>query len=75
MSPPAGDVHLLQHTLGDLHMLHGNNLSQFLQTLDVTDLIHKFHTGEKLKCIKNTFYKLLSDIRCLMFFFLPDKGP
>lgn len=45
----GGSEYSLQHTLRDLHMLHGDDLAEFLQGLDVADFIHELHTAEKHK--------------------------
>lgn len=44
----GGSGYLLQHTLGDLHVLHGDDLAEFPQGVNVADLIHELHTAENI---------------------------
>lgn len=46
---PADSEHLLQHTLWDLHMLHGDDLAQLLQGVNVSDFIHELDAAENSK--------------------------
>lgn len=43
----GGSEYLLQHALRDLHMLHGDDLTEFLQGVNVPDLIHELHAAER----------------------------
>ena len=45
----GGSEYLLQHTLRDLHMLHGDDLAQLRQWVNVTDFIHELHTEENIE--------------------------
>lgn len=42
---PWWSEYLLQNTLGDLHVLHGNDLAEFIQGVNILDLIHELHTA------------------------------
>lgn len=46
-----GLTYLLHHTFRDVDVLHGNNLSKVIQTVNVLDLIHELHTAEDNKTI------------------------
>lgn len=46
---PGGSEYLLQHTLRDLHVLHGDDLAEFLQSVNVTDLIHELHAAGNIQ--------------------------
>lgn len=41
----GGREYLLQYALRDLHMLHGDNLTELLQGVNISDLIHELHTA------------------------------
>lgn len=41
--------YLLQHTLGNLHMLHGDELAELLQSVNIANLIHELNTAEDIK--------------------------
>ena len=51
----GGSEYLLQHTLGDLHVLHGDDLAEFLQGVNVPDLIHELHAAETVNNIHLIF--------------------
>lgn len=46
--PPDGRMYSLQHTLRDLHVVHGHHLRKLLQALDVADLFHELHAAEAM---------------------------
>lgn len=48
-APLAGGKYSLQHTLGNLHVLHGDNLSQLLQAVHIADLLQELHTAVRGK--------------------------
>lgn len=48
MATLGGSEYLLQHALGDLHVLHGDDLAEFLQGVNVPDLIHELHAAENI---------------------------
>lgn len=48
MATLGGSEYLLQHTLRDLHVLHGDDLAEFLQGVNVPDLIHELHAAEDI---------------------------
>lgn len=48
---PGGSEYLLQHTLRDLHMLHGNDLAEFLQSVNIADFINELLTAESMSSI------------------------
>lgn len=48
MATLGGSEYLLQHTLRDLHVLHGDDLAEFLQGVNVPDLIHELHAAENI---------------------------
>lgn len=45
-SPSSDELYLLHHTLRDMYVLHGNDICQFIQGVDILDLIHELHTAE-----------------------------
>lgn len=49
---PGGSEYLLQHTLRDLHMLHGDDLAELLQGVNVTNLVHELHTAESINTMQ-----------------------
>lgn len=45
--PPGGSKYLLQHTVGNMDVLHGDDLSQFIQAVHILDFIQELHTAEE----------------------------
>lgn len=45
-SPSSGHTYLLHNTLRDMDVLHGDNRCQFIQAVDILDLVQELHTAE-----------------------------
>lgn len=43
MLPSNGQFYLLHNTLRDVNVLHGHDLRQFIQAVDILDLIQELH--------------------------------
>lgn len=48
-SDPWWSEYLLQHALGDLHVLHGDDVAELVQGVNVPDLIHELHTAQSIR--------------------------
>lgn len=51
MAPPGDWEYLLQHAFRDLHMLHRDDLTEFLQSVNVSEFIHELHTAERIRLL------------------------
>lgn len=45
-SPSSGQIYLLHNALRNMDVLHGDDLCQFIQAVDILDLIQELHTAE-----------------------------
>lgn len=48
-SDPWWSEYLLQHALGDLHVLHGDDVAELVQGVNVPDLVHELHTAQSIR--------------------------
>lgn len=46
---PWWSEYLLQHALGDLHVLHGDDVAELVQGVNVPDLVHELHTAQSIR--------------------------
>lgn len=49
--PPGGHQYSLHHTVRNMDVLHGDELSQFIQAVHILDLIQELHTVEDIKIV------------------------
>lgn len=49
MLPPSCQFDLLHNALRDMNMLHGHDLCQFIQAVDILDLVQELHTAKDNK--------------------------
>lgn len=58
-APSRGCVYLLLHTLGNLHVFHGDELAEFLQSVNIANLIHELNTAEDINKIPISRYDMI----------------